>query len=291
MFSKVFSSALTLHVGEHSLQFKSTQELESALSGKTTLSAQRTASIVGLSDLDLVRAADTFKYMVRVIGEALSHAQDHPETVDYFLRELDHSLVDEDNDWRNFLSALAQADARFGAFKLTAISKYRTYLIAGQELVDAVVSERRQGNSRELVVGALLDEPKPRQRLVFSIREILGHEPSDLEYTRIPRGEPVLVDFETHQSLSLMLAKHKFILVSGEPWILIDPTGNECRLEATASIVGRHPDADIIIFPGYRSVSRQHLLIEIDGVKRARLTDTSSIGTFAALHQTGGVVH
>ena len=34
MFSKVFSSALTLQIGEHSFQFKSTQELEFVLTGR-----------------------------------------------------------------------------------------------------------------------------------------------------------------------------------------------------------------------------------------------------------------
>ena len=291
MFSKVFSSVLTLQIGEHNHQFKTTQELEFVLSGKTTLSARRAASIVGLSDSDLVRAADAFASMAYLVGQALTQAENAPETVDHFLRELDHSLVEEDNDWRDLLLALSQADARYGAFKLTAMSKYRSYLIAGQELVKAVASERRQGHPEAMVVGTLLGERRARQRMVFSVSEILGHEPAKLEFSRIPKGEPVTVDFEAHQSLSLMLAKHKFILVSGEPWVLIDPTGSESRLGANPTVVGRQPDADIIVYPGYRSVSRKHLLIETEGVKRARMIDTSSMGTFAALHETGGVVH
>ena len=151
----------------------------------------------------------------------------------------------------DFLLALSQADARYGAFKLTAMAKYRTYLMAGQELAEAVFAERRQGQAEPLVVGALFAEPKARQRLVFSVSEILGHEPAKLEFTRLPKGEPITVDFEAHQSLSLILAKHKYVLVSGEPWLLIDPTGNECRLNAGTAIVGRHPDADVIIYKGY----------------------------------------
>ena len=291
MFSKVFSSALTLQIGEHSFQFKSTQELEFVLTGRTTLSAQRAASIVGLSDSDLIQEADTFRRMESLVAEALAQAAEDPDTVDHFLSELDHSLVEEDNNWRDLLLALSQADSRYAAFKLTAISGYRTYLNAGQELVAAVFAERRQGLPDPSVVNALLGEPKARQRFVFSITDILGHEPAKLEFTRLPKAEPVAVDFGVHQSLSLMLAKHKFILVSGEPWLLIDPTGNESRLYESTTAVGRHPDADVIIYPGYRSVSRKHLLIQTDGVNKVRLTDTSSMGTFAALHETGGVVH
>ena len=95
MFSKVFSSALTLQIGAHSFQFKSTQELEFVLIGRTTLSAQRTALIVELSDSDLVHEADALRRMEQLVGEALAQAQDDPDTVDQFLRELDHSLVDE----------------------------------------------------------------------------------------------------------------------------------------------------------------------------------------------------
>ena len=230
MFSKVFSSALTLQIGEHSFQFKSTQELEFVLTGRTTLSAQRAASIVGLSDSDLIQEADTFRRMESLVAEALAQAAEDPDTVDHFLSELDHSLVEEDNNWRDLLLALSQADSRYAAFKLTAISGYRAYLNAGQELVAAVFAERRQGLPDPSVVNALLGEPKARQRLVFSITDILGHEPAKLEFTRLPKAEPVAVDFGVHQSLSLMLAKHKFILVSGEPWLLIDPTGNESRL-------------------------------------------------------------
>ena len=291
MFSKVFSSALTLQIGGHSLQFKSTQELEFALSGKTSLSARRAASLVGLSDSALVKEADTFRSMAQLLGEALLQAKDAPETVDHFLRELDHTLIDEDNNWREFLFALSRADASYGAFKLTAMAKYRSYVMAGQELAEAVFTERRQGQAEPVVVGALFAEPKARQRLIFSVGEILGHEPAKLEFTRLPKGEPIAVEFRAHQSLSLLLAKHKYVLVSGEPWLLIDPTGNECRLTAGTITVGRHPDADVIIYPGYRSVSRKHLLIETYGVERAQITDTSSMGTFAALHEPGGVVH
>lgn len=276
---------LKLQIGEQSFQFASPEDLAFALSGKSNPSSDRAAALVRLSDVDLIREADRFTQMEQRVSQALDQADANPESIEQFLRDLDPSLIHGDNDWRGFFWALTRTDTGFVEYKRIALDLYRQYLLSGQELVGAIFAERHQ--KQPYLAGRnepeSHQEPKPRQSLSFSISELLGHEPAKADYHRLPKGEPVCLGFGPHQCLGLRLGKHKFNLVAGEPWLLIDPSGSDSRVAPGRCEVGRHQEADIVIYGRYRSVSRKHLLVETEGPGVVRLTDTSSLGTFAAL--------
>lgn len=287
MFSRVFSNALSLQIRDHVFQFRTPRDLEFALSGKTSPSSQRTAAIVRLSDTDLIREVESFKQMEQKVSQALARCHDDPNAADEFLRDLDITLVHEDNEWREFLWALARSDGKVPEFKRVALSKYLQFLESAQALVRAIFAERRRPAGADAAaadaVRAAANEVRPRQSLAFSIADILGREPARLEFNRLPKGEAIAVEFEPHQSLCVMLAKHRFTLASGDPWLLIDASGNDRQVRPEECLVGRHPEADILVYPGYRSVSRRHLIIETRSDTLVHLTDTSSLGTFVPL--------
>ena len=77
----------------------------------------------------------------------------------------------------------------------------------------------------------------------------------------------------------LRLAGHRFQLVSGRHLYLVDENGADYRLEDGANLLGRHSDCDVVVDPGYRGVSRKHVIIEVLSPTTALMTDLSAHGT------------
>lgn len=284
MLLNVFNQGISLQIGGQSMRFRSPRELEFALSGKASPSSGRAAEIVGLPVADLARTSDALKRIEGSVDAALTGGTHESSLVRFF--SASDSWMVEDNGWKDILGALRRAPADSSPYQRVALRQYRRYLQSCQELIRAVFEERRdhhqrQGNSAKAAAQAVAT--RVRQSLIFDVSELAGKSGRERhEFTRLPKGEGMTLAFEPHQALSLILGKHKFVLVSGAPWLLIDPTGNDAQIRPTKCVVGRDPLAHITVDDAYRSVSRRHLVIEADDERLVRLTDTSSLGSYVA---------
>jgi hypothetical protein len=285
MLKRLFGRPLELNVGAGPLTFRSSRELETALSGKTVPSSTRIAILGGLSDDALMREADACRLMEQRIVGALSHPGNG---IEQFLVQLDLSEITEDHDWRSIFGALRLLDGGAESYKKAALLKYVEYLGAGQQVVQtiranrhggAVAAEERPGRSAGASLGKTQD-------LVYDLAELAGmddqggHGDKD-EFARMSKGENLEIHFGSHQSLSLMLAKYRFTLVSGDPFLLFDEAGHDLKLRPGKNIIGRSAQSDLSLDAAYGAVSRKHLIVEIQDDGRVTLTDISTLGTFA----------
>ena len=97
---------------------------------------------------------------------------------------------------------------------------------------------------------------------------------------RMAKGESLRMHFKQHQSLRMRLGKHDFVLVSGQQFLLIDECGAEVRVVGPRCLIGRGSGCGATVNQRYRSVSRKHLIVEIEDDGWVHLTDISSLGTF-----------
>jgi hypothetical protein len=133
--------------------------------------------------------------------------------------------------------------------------------------------------------------PDARQTLIFDVPSLFPGPDREQHFSRLPKGESIEIAFAPHQSLWLILAQHRFLLVGGSPYLIIDESGEDARLRPGKNIVGRGPRCDAVLDGSYRTVSRQHLIVEIQENGMTRLTDLSSLGTFIPSRQLGQQLH
>ncbi len=289
MLKRFFSSGVELDLGAGSLKVRTTRELDLALSGKTSLSSLKVTALGGLADDALLREADAYNRMEQRIVRVLSQPPGTGNGLSDFLAELDLSLVTEDNDWRAILRSVKILDGARDDYKRTALLKYMDYLSSGQEFVRTIRSNRRHqhpaSNGEDSGAHRTPSDLSPRQALIFDLPDLAGTgdtqgDPEKEEFNRLPKGETLEVEFAAHQSLGLMMARYKFTIVAGSPFLLLDDNGNDLRLRSGKNIVGRSAQCDVAVDPIYRAVSRKHVIVEANGGGVVKLTDISTLGTF-----------
>jgi len=286
MFRKPAARPLQLQIGERTLALATPRDLDFALAGRSGPSSGRAGSLMGLSDAALAHEAEQLADMQQRLEQAVAAGADG--RAGRWLRELDLSLVTEDNDWRRLLAALHALDDRHEEYKRVALAKYLEYVASGRELVRRIRAGRQRPAPGEAPAPAAAGPVPVRQRLDFDPGPAAGE---DGTLRRLPKGERVEVRFEPHQSLALALSRHRFVLVSGEPWLLVDDTGADARLDPGRNLVGRSVQCEATVSPGYGDVSRKHLIVEIAPAGAVGLTDISTLGTWAALDLPEPLLH
>ena len=294
MLKRLFEKSVELAVGSGQLKFKNLSELEYALRDKTALSSLRVSSLGKLSDDALVREAESYRAMEQRIVDALSSPGN---AVELLLERLDLDQISEDHDWRALISAMRALDDSSEPYKKAALLKYVAYLSAAQDVISTIrvnrlgtvdeASERSRGPA-----GAALAK---RQKLIFDLQALSDEggtpgQPDKYGFARMSKGESVEVEFGEHQSLGLMLAKYRFYLVSGSPYLLVDEVGNDFKLRPGKNIVGRSAQCSVALESGYGAISRKHLIVEIDD-GRVGLTDISTLGTYLPRDLFGSRLH
>ena len=295
MLKRLFGRPLELNIGAGPLRFRSSRELEKALGGKTALSSTRITILGGLSDDALMREADAFRLMEQRIVAALSYPGNG---IEQFLVQLDLPEITEDHDWRTIFRGLRLLDGGAESYKKAALLMYVEYLSSAQQVVQtiranrhggAMAAEERPGNSYGAPLGG-------KQSLIYDLAELAGmgdqgdHRDNG-EFARMSKGESLEFHFGPHQSLSLMLAKYRFTLVSGDMFLLFDESGQDLKVRPGKNIIGRSAQSDIAVDAAYGAVSRKHLIVETRNDGTVTLTDISTLGTFLPSGYVEGKLH
>ena len=287
MLSRLFTRGLQMELGGQRMEWRTPGEMDAVLRSRTGPSARRLAAIGRLDGP--ARRRET---------EQLGRLLDRVETLlrsggDEFLDTAELLDLPDDQDWREILSGLRALGSDGAEWRVQALRRFAEYLASGQDLFralrhadgDAPGEVRPRGeDGQETLAGA-------RQKLLFDLDLLLDGESSDKDLARLPKGETVAIAMQPHQSLTIMLARYRFLLVSGSPFLLTDDSGHDVKLPAGKSVVGRSSEADVTVDTGYRAVSRRHLMVETGADGLLRLTDISSLGTFVPKDYLGKILH
>ncbi len=263
--------------------FQSPREFEFALSGRICVPASKIAALSRLSDNELLREAEAIRAVEQRFAEALSGALEDMTTVGPLLKNMEPSIISQDNSWRSIISALNGLDQIPETYKKIALVKYMQYLTSRQEVVKTLYTNRRPRDAADarLANGSAVYRPTARFRetMLFNLNGIPDMERHETSFSRLPKGETVEVSLEEDRAIDLLLAKHQCRILLRDRLLFVDQNGHDSELHAGRNVVGRDATSDVIMDADLRDVSRKHLIVESDGMQQIKLTDISSHGT------------
>jgi len=275
------TDALTLKLGDRTYVFNTLSEFEFTLTGRICVPATKIIALVDVSDDNLLEEAAAIKQAERRFADALSGVLANIGDVNNVLKEVNLSLISQDNDWRAIISALMAVPAGFEQFKKIALVKYMQYLVSRQEIVKGLYQHRQVhkiGSGETSSSNAAEDALK--ETAIFEMTTFAASDKEGVEFSRLPKGETLEVELDRNTTFSLRLAKNACGILHRGRLIFVDNKGQETSLREGKNIIGRDAGADVVMDPNLRDVSRKHLIVETDGSNIFRLTDISSHGTW-----------
>lgn len=291
MIKAIFSKPLRLQIGERSVSFNSVADFEFSLVGRTEVPVAKLGKLMALEPEKLKQEATSIRDAETRFAEMLSRTVTVPGSISGILRELNLQLFSQDHDWRAIIEALAQQGPQYDEFKQVALVKYMQYLGSRQEVLKALYRHKGDGGRK---AGSDTADPAfsevAKATAIFDVNQIPEAPPQRSgAMTRLPRGQAVTIRLSEGEQLELLLARHRFKIARGpQECFVIDDAGTRHRLQAGANTIGRQEGCEVPVNPGHGSVSRRHLIVEVDADLTLRLTDLSAHGTSVPADYLGG---
>lgn len=260
---------------------KDLKAFEAVLRIRSDRPADSVVELMSVDAKEVRHAASSVTQTLKRFARAIVDSMDNPASINDFLRELDLKLIAKDHDWREIFAAISDKDTSYEPHKRVLVIKYLQYLSTRKRLLAHVLSRRSSledtGNHSRFSPGSHT-----------SVDQDMGGmlETADLgvlipkNYERLQMGESVQLDLPEGSSFEIMLAKHVYRLSGSDTPQLTAPDGTAYALNEGRSMVGRHPECDIVSDRNYRDVSRVHIIIEWTGEPWIKVTDLSTLGTF-----------
>lgn len=278
MLDRSSPASLSLRIQEQVLEFPSPLQFEFALSGRTSLPAEKLAALVVAEDEVLLKEAEAIRRIEQRFEGVLSGVLEDTTSVGGFMQSMDLAVVSNDHDWRSIISALKSKGAGCEEYKKCALVKYMQYLNSRQETIRSIYGLRQRLGAKRTEKAAARHENHLRETVIFEA--ISFTRPADNELTRMPKGESVDIELEPDRPIAIQLAKHAFTLVAFADGIRLSGKGAETGvLRPGRNVIGRDAASDVVVDSELRDISRRHLIVETDGRTQVRLTDISSHGT------------
>lgn len=283
MFRRMPVDSLELSIDDERYVFQSPRDFEFALNGRTSLPSPKIAALSRLGDDELLREAEAIRAVEQRFSEALSGTLEDITSIGPFLKNIEPSIISQDNNWRSIINGLNKLEQVPEAYKKVALVKYMQYLASRQEVVKSLYANR-QARSVSEPNGAnesAVYRPTARFRetMLLNLNDTADLDRYEVAFSRLPKGETVEVDLEEDRAIELLLGKHQCRILLDDRLLFVDQSGHDSELHVGRNIVGRDATSDVIIDSSLRDVSRKHLIVESDGARQLKLTDISSHGT------------
>lgn len=273
MIGRLFDRGVVLRMGSREIRAGSSRELRAALMGLSAVTPARMAELGAMGDRALALRASALDDLGARVTASLAQRDADPASLLARLHAEDTPL---DRHWADALSsARTWSDAR-GEYQRALLEALVEHLAGERDCVRTLLANR----ARPGMAVAAEPDTATRQHLVFDAAALAGDAPAGLEFNRMPKGDPLEIAMSAGQAVQIMLAQHRFLVVSGTPWLLVDEFGEDCKLRAGRNVVGRSTECDAMVHDTYRAISRRHAVLETEGTALLRLTDISSLGTF-----------
>ena len=295
MLNKLFSKPLTLAIGGQSVSFNSLNEFEFSLSGRTDVPSRKLSDLMLMSPEELKKEAKQIKVIEQQFVDVISKSLESTGGIAHYLRSIDPHVFSQDNNWRDIMIALRDKGSDYDELRRIALVKYMQYLTSRQEIIKHTYSIKKQASKRkakeeDMMETKLFEEPPieasgpaegAMRETVILDSQVIAPPPQQEQFTRLPKGEGVVIKLKPDHAVDILLSKYGFKLKADDDNIaLVDHAGVSHPLQDGKNIVGRDDVCNVVVQHGMRDVSRLHLIIERLGPDSLRLTDLSSHGTF-----------
>lgn len=280
-----FSEPARLNVDGKVLTFHTLEEFEFCLDPRTEVPARKVAELLQKPLQHLRDEARNIRHVEQRFMQVLTDAMDDPAALGPSITAIDRQLFTQDFRWRSIVSSLDVLGPERDDFRRAALVRYVQYLRSRQFALREAYAEYKR---REHV--AIIPEPEPdsdnaaqplslRETAIFDVADLAPREGGPT-LEPLPRGQTVGVRMSPGAPLEIVLSNHRFELLTGEPYTLKDALGSEYSLRRGRNTVGRDVHNEIVVDPGFRDVSRKHLVIEPQAPDYVHFTDLSSHGTY-----------
>jgi hypothetical protein len=273
---------LELGIGRNRYVFATPMDFEFALAGTCAVPVGRFAEMIALRPDELRHESRGIRKVEKQFVAVLEKCIEDPESIGALIRELGVKQFSKDHRWRDIISSLNALGPGQDEYKKIALVKYLQYLASRHDLVNMIYSAKTAEPVDEDI--SLSPEPPagPAEHatVAFDVGDLQDAPRVMNPYERLPRGQTVALRLPDGATVDILLSKHKFKLVAGDPLALVDSTGHRYDLHPGKNRIGRHVDNDVTIDTAYRSVSRKHLILEPRAHDVVRITDLSAHGTF-----------
>jgi hypothetical protein len=258
------------------------QSFEAALRRRSDRADEAMAEVLSIDVKEVRHAAASVTRILQRLAGAIVDATDDPSSVNDFLRELDLKLISRDHDWRGIFAEIAGKGEDYEPHKRVLIVKYLQYLSTRKRLLAHVLAHRtaledtdeQANHAQEADMGRR--SGKPEGALDAASLRVQAPE----YFERLQMGESVQLDLPRGRTIDLLLARHVYRLSGSDESQLIAPDGTAHPLNEGRTMIGRHPECDIVTDRNFHDISRVHVIIEWNREPRVKVTDLSTLGTF-----------
>lgn len=275
---------LALRLGPRRLNFRSVEEFISALEESTAVPLDKISTLRRRSIEELEKELSGIRCVERRCIAALTHLPDEYGVVGAFLEELRPSTISKDHNWRAIIGELSCLSHEFDDYKRAGLVKYVQYLGHRLDVVRSILGDKtRRGEACSTSDWSAAQVTSSVPGLETDLWDF--YAPPDgtqgwADLIRLPKAEPVTVHVSPRAPVRLQLGRQRFCLVSHDGLHLVDDAGDSLPLREGRNIVGRNADSSVFLKNGHRTISRTHLIIDVESIERVALTDVSSLGTF-----------
>ena len=276
-----------LYLDALGVEVASLAELEAALKPRLDVTSERYARFLALDDATLAAAGVTTQRAVDFLQRTLLSIGDDAARVNDVLGDIPRNFFSEDHAWRLLFDEFRYMNARFSAFKLLALARYRGYLVGCLNALNRVSDDRLHATiGGELrAVSEQATEVLGERRAYDSMR--VSSEVIVRDLVRLPDGVTVSIRAEVDGSIDLWLGRRRYRLETLDGVALVDERGQRIALREGRNVVGRGLANEVIVDAGWRDVSRRHLIVDVREGEPVALTDLSSFGTFISRARLG----
>ncbi|HTT07864.1 MAG TPA: FHA domain-containing protein [Gammaproteobacteria bacterium] len=277
------SASLHLTIEGREYCFHNPLDFEFALAGRKFLPVNKLMEWMQQPPAMLYKEVINLKSVEGRFLEIVKACLANPAAAGTLLRELEPEQFSTDYHWREIITALREGGDERDAYRRIALAKYLQYLSTRHELMQDLFEFKTNLPAEEspkthAAAPAVVDTG---ETAIFEEAPPPA-EPSRLynPFERLPHGQAVLLRLEAGKPVDLLLARHHFKLFAGKTYRLVDEHGNFYLLHPGKNVLGRQRGSDVTLNNDFRSISRQHVIIEPISDNVARLTDVSAHGTF-----------
>jgi len=279
----MLSKPIELEFGGRRLTFSTLEELEFGLEGRTQVPAAEVSRLLQLSPTELRREATNVRDMERRFVDVLADALKEPGAIATHLLRIDPKEVTTDHQWREIITALANANADGDAPAQAGLVKYIQYLAVYREVVKGIYGQKIAGHPSTEADESSLESALKETLITEEVSES-DTGSGAVRFERLPRGQTVSVRAPRDGAITILLSRHKFVLRVRGTSHLADDNGVHYPLGRGVQAIGRHPDNDVVVGGWYRDVSRKHIMVDVSDADNVELTDLSTHGTFVPGH-------
>lgn len=288
---RLVSRGYVLELGYQSETFASADEFSGFLKSRTGVSADAMSRLRELPLERLRKELAQTEAVYKLMLEALLQVVERNAPVAVLWRELDISVLPDEQNWPAILFAVSASETLPAGMKRESVERFLEYLRARKSLLRQILSSRngtRKGREHSVTAEVALDDERKGEPAMAKW-PVADQDPEEVtvaartrsrDYRRIKRDVAYAIHMSDGERLPLYLSRWKIVLSYSSGTLMLEEEGNHVSLPRGEHHAGRSSSCSAALGSAPQDVSRKHLRIENRGDGVIVIEDMSTKGTW-----------